>query len=544
MSGPVSSHRFAHRSAWAAALSLIVLAALALRLPGIFWERGLPQAPPGFTFHPDEPKFVKQIRFFDQKSPEGQGYVKGWATHGYLLRALLQRLFKTDEVNLILLLRSLSLLYGLLTIVLVAWIGQHLFRDPALGLWAAALLALSGLHVMQSHFGTADAVSAFYFTLSAALAARFERDRSEWVFAGFALAVGAALAIKFQLGLMPLAAWVCLRDERRWLRLLQAGLFIVAGFSIVSFFNYTPWELRDFYGMLREDVRITERTGGLHLDLAFVPKSLVAGMGFGAAGLVLLGAWRLARQGISAITARRPRWLGNPWTVWVIAGFSQYLLIANMDTRAPRQVLVLIPALCLVAAQGALRLCRARRGGVGSWAVGALLALLVAYQGWYASQVARLDGQDPRFAASQWLSTHIGPGERVTAYFRYSKVPGAYPLTEELADYILTTSTEYTRYLGRMDASEVFHGNSDAARLRFWNQLFRGELGYEKVQEFTLPTPTPELWLASRQELPGIGDWPGVGAFIPESVVIFKRRAAPQLRSPADAGAPQRRDGA
>lgn len=509
----------AHQRLTFALLAGLILAVAAwVRLPGLHWERGLPHASPGYTLHPDEWTFLAEVDGFHLKSPTGKGYVRGWTSHGWLLSQAARRLLGMEDVNLVTGFRALSLLYGLFTVGLMLLIGATLFRDRALGLLAASLLSLSGLHIVNSHFGTADAAAAFYFTLAIVLAVLCDRTRNEWAWLGLGAAVGAGLAVKFQLSLLPLVAVVCLRAPRRWLRLAQVSLALIASFELFSLFNYTPWEMRDFYHMLRRNVYVAPLPP---VDFLYGADILARGVGFGTSLLLVAAAIGWLLRARRAPVWQGGRWLRSQWLYFLIPAACQYAMVADMDFRSARQLVGLVPVVCLAAAQGALWLWRRAEGTTGRRLIGACLAAAIAYQGWYAWSIESLYVRDPRFAASRWLSARVQPGEAVTGYLWYSKIPGAYEVVEAPAEYVLGASLEYERYLRADDPADVVHPIGGPDRWRFWNQLFRGELDYEPVQRFTLMPSAPELRGRPRDAL-----GQGLGTFVPHTVVIFHQRGA------------------
>jgi len=253
---------------------------------------------------------------------------------------------------------------------------------------------------------------------------------------------------------------------------------------------------------------------------------IIPAIGFGALGLLLAGLMKAAAKGVLLLKGLRlKRIWESPWMVFVIPGSVHYLMVAGIDIRSVRQMLVLLPAVCLLAAFGAVaftRWVRRRRRAPTGWAAGLLLAALMMYQAGYAWGVGGLFAGDPRLAASRWLGEQVNAGQEVTAYMHYSRVPGSYRMVRHPSDYILTVSNEFSRYLGKTDPSQIFHCVGGMPRLRFWNQLFNGELDYRLVKKFRRTTAVPELRLARKR------GWSGLGTFIPSSVVIFKRQEGPE----------------
>jgi hypothetical protein len=505
------------RRLFPAALLLIAVLGGALRIPGLFWERGLGPAGKGHTFHVDEWTFVDEIRGFDRRSPTGKGYVRGWTAHGWVAEQIGYRFLKLRDIDVIPVLRWFSWGYGLLTVVLLGIVGAVLFGNRTLGLWAAFFLAASGLHVINSHFGTADSAATFYVLLAVLLAWLFDRTKSDWALLGLGLTVGAALAIKFQLSVLPLLAWVCLRDRQRALRLIQAGAALLAGFHLFSFFDYTIWEFRDFLRMAANSVVLVDEP---RFEAFYPIRKIIPGLGFGTAIVLAAGIAALAVRAGSAKAARHVRrWFESPWTLVLIPAAAQYWMVAEMDLRSARQVLVLLPAACLVAARGVVEIQRRRWRPAAGRLAAAGLALIAGYQLWSVWAIESRYRHDPRLAAAEWLAQSVQPDERVTAYLWYSRIPGPYPIVEEPAEYIVASSLEYERYLEADRPEHVFHDPDNRERWVFWRALFEGKLDYERAAVFEAPRLPIEARMRSRAGFPR-----DLGTFVPQRVIIFKQR--------------------
>lgn len=504
-------------------LMLIALAGGVLRLPGLSWEKGLVVQQVGYTLHPDESTFVTQIQAFDEKSPTGKGYVKGWSTHGYVLSKLASRFLNVRDIQIHLLMRYLSLLYALLTIVLVGWAGRILWNDPKMGVWGAVFLAVSALHIVHSHFGVADSAATFYCLLAIVFAVLYAKKKSEWLFLLLSFVVGVAIAVKFQLSLLPLVFWVCWVDQKRWLRVAQSCLLVIAGFQIASFFNYTPWEMKDFYHMLvYKNIRISTLPSH-SVDVVLLWKLLIPALGFGAVVFMFLGAGHLVVRGFNDGWRRFfRRCLESPWIWFLIPAVFQYAMFSYMDVKGARHILILVPAACLVAARGVVVLeQRLQRTRTVSWLFAPLMVSVLVYQVVYVGNVETLFSRDPRFQASRWLSERVLPQETVTAYSTYTRVPGRYSIVDYPSDYVLAASPMYRHYPESTHPTIGYHWGGGKQQQVFWNQLFRGELDYVRERVFYLDRVPLELRLGRR-----IGIENNMGAFIADKVVIFRKKHA------------------
>ena len=500
------------------ALFLIIALSTFFRLPGVWWERGLGLTTPrGYTFHIDENTFLYQISDFRRHSPNG--YVKGWGAHAFVLQKL-QEKCSGASISPVTAFRLISLIYGIATIILTGLVGYWLFQDFQLGLWSAFFLAFSGLHSINSHFGTSDACAAFYVLLSCVLGIYYRRQRSEWIFTLLCVVVGAALAVKFQLSLLPLLALVCLLDERRWLRLFQATLFVAAGVQIWRIFNYSPWDFIAFLKHLKNDnISVPVLNTTVFDGFLFIPEALIVSLGFGGILFLVLGA---AGSAPRIREYFRPgdwtRLADNPWLYFAIPAAVQFLLIAWMDFRGTRQLLPALPFLCLIAGHGAVRTLNWLGRPGSPWPPILVAASVIAYQLSCVRAIESSFTADPRFAASQWLSQNVKPAEKVTAYQEFSRILGGYELVKTPADYILTSSNEYGKYLGKKE-NEIYHFFGGPERLEFWNDLFNGRnKQYVLEKKFTRGESSLELSLANKMK------WPGLSDFIPHDVVIFKKK--------------------
>jgi hypothetical protein len=149
-------------------LCVILLAAFALRLAPILW--GVPLRPEVRGFHPDEPKVFGALAAF----PEIYGSTRPFSGYGTALQYLLGIVLlplkawvvwigeRPDEYKIMAQLASRlsSVLLGVGCIPLLYLLGTRLF-DRATATAAAALLAVSFYHTMNSAVGTLDVPLAF-----------------------------------------------------------------------------------------------------------------------------------------------------------------------------------------------------------------------------------------------------------------------------------------------------------------------------------------------------------------------------------------------
>ena len=345
--------------------------------------------------------------------------------------------------------RSWSAVTGALTVVLVGVIGLLLWpQRPAVAWTAAALLAVSGFHVSQSHSGTVDAPSVFfiYAFLALLVCAALRKSRAAaltsplllvpalwakyWVFALFAYA-----------GLAPLRVWryVSHGMSARRLVLVALATAILLGLLTNSAFQalglypllavcvlwylVIPWRrLRRpmvlwwlllpllAFGLCRIDLVAAYTTSGASgrfgsgfaaigwhkwlRNLVNVPAVLLVGLGLPACLFIAAGVGQACRD-----VARRRAWL---CLLLPVLAFTVYMAVLAPVTYY-RHYLPLLPAAALLAACGLY----ATRWAQRRW----FLALFFAWPALLALDMVSDYHSDPRIALRQWFASH--PNTRV-----------------------------------------------------------------------------------------------------------------------------------
>ena len=308
--------------------------------------------------------------------------------------------------------RCLTAALGSATILAVWAIGKRL-RDTLTGLFAAGLLALSFLHVRDSHFATTDVPMVFGVMLSVLLLVASNGSWQSLVVAG--IVSGLATSLKYNAALLVtvglfLEAHSAIVRREPW----RAGLYRSALFGLSmlgGFLVGTPFAIVD-----RQTFMAGIRFVGEHLSSGHVHDGQVlavsnapwvyasfmlpAAVGWpifvtGIAGLALL-AWQKPRLGIA----------------FVLFPAIYFVTASRGMTVLARYMLPVIPFLCIGAAY-AVRLAvepfRDRRlmAGVGTAAVVGLLLPS-------AIPVVRLDAllarPDNRLIVAKWIGEHVGAG--------------------------------------------------------------------------------------------------------------------------------------
>ncbi|HVN31432.1 MAG TPA: DUF2298 domain-containing protein [Thermoanaerobaculaceae bacterium] len=400
--------------------------------------------------------------------------------------------------------RALSALWGAATVILLFVLGRRLFGE-AVGLLAGVLLALTVLHVQNSHFATNDVLLTFLVLLALALMLRITEGGGAWVFAGAGAAVGLAVATKFSALplLLPLAVAALLRwrVDRNLGRALR-GVALALGCALLGFAAGEPYALLDARIYLRDVLEQSRmvRHAGLYPytnQYVGVPKVLydlrelvVWGMGplLGFAALVGT-ALRLRPKGKRVAAAD---WILLAWVV------PYFALTASFDVKFPRYLLPIYPMLILWGAawlQGWAERSRAGRLARGTVVAGTalyLLAFLAIYTRPHSS-----------VSASAWFYSHVPQGSKVLIQdwdegfplslpgrsaesYHVSSFPFYDPddtgkiarLARELAtsDYVVLQTKRLYGAVTRVPSKYPLTNN-------FFRELFAADLGYTLIRD-------------------------------------------------------------
>ena len=517
-----------------ALLALICVCAVGLRLAGVGWlADAVPH--PGYSFHPDVMRFVEPIADFENIRG-WRGYPVGFTSQLFVTATVLGYAgLDADPVTLI---RSISLSYGVLTIFLVGLLAWRLSGSGGFGALAAAFLALAPLHIINSHFGTPDGAATFFLYVTLIFGWRAVKHDRDLDFVLFVASVGVSLAMKFYFPLLVPLAIVTWMQPRRMERLLLAAFVLAGSFSIASFFNYTPWELKELVRMLLHDNLDTEDGFGPLQQLGLYAWDSIRALGIGAWLCFLVGAadamvraWRAWVGSGSSISERVVGFVNSPYIVPASA-FGVYLAaVLAADIHAPRHLLPFLPLMCFLAASGVTiiykRIAPRRTLGAG------ILLLLFAYQSYNALGIEAQYRRDIRNVLANEIDKLPVPPEEVATFSEYSLVRGT-RLTSPLEDarsepesaYFVTCDLEYARYFSADTADKVFHARGGQTRLDFYRKLFAQQLDYRVAFEIHRQARTLEERLAASGFLSHIGE------FLVNHCALFQRSSSSAHAAP------------
>lgn len=485
----------------AVCLGLILLLGVAARVPGLFW---------GYRFfgtelvvlHGDEP-------YYTVGHGPGSGFPQGLSVNVRVLGWTLRHVGLASVTEWgdwwFFAGRLVSLLYGVLTILVVYRLARAFFKDERVGLLAAFFLAVADLHVTYSHIGTPDSAAAFWFYAALASAHTGLERGSRIASVLAAVCAGASGAMRFQfMSVLPLA-WCVVRD-RAWrvvAPLLAAA--VATSFFVLNGFDVSPSQTLQIFTM----IGTWGDLGWKRLLLPVVHLAVIlVGVGLPVFVLAGYGVIRLIRAKRQEHRSWRG-FLADDQIVLCLAPLGAILQLSLVTLWAHRHAVVLVPFVAMLAAFGFAQL--SGRGLLSTrWATRALLLLVGIHLAVHVASVQAYFVDDPLEKAGRWLRAHVAPGEVLSSFA--APVPPEYPVIAEWkANYLILSARGYRRYLFKDFLPSRVTGRlvtpEDVAVRRIYNariedlerlqKLFRSELPYRLVKTIRLRFVTPELLLTN-----------------------------------------------
>ena len=514
-------------------LGLIALG-IVCRFVGLNWDEGL-------QLHPDE-RFVIDLvgkigwpsslaQWFDStRSPfnpanlDNVHYVYGqWPLLSGELAALATG--KSDLGGSLPLARGLSAVCDSLTVLLtfvVAW--RVLPRHFAL--FAATLVALSALHVQQSHFFTVDNFAAFWMLAAFWQGARWQRSgrARDALLCGACLGVAMACKISAVFIAFPLLVLLLFGVGKHPARQIIAGAIGCIALAFIAFRVFQPMAFAGQFGFfdVRPDMRfwndlaaqgaITNGTTDVPFNVQWVGRApwlfSLRNLGFWGYGwgLLVSGALGvfLALRGARERDENTPILLASALFCLILFGVQ-----GATFSKFTRYFLPMTPFMALLAAYAWQKLAswaanrRHRRATwllVGPPLVAGFTAL------WCVAVTSIYTRPHTRLEASRWIVKNIAPGTRVINETPWDE---GLPLgwapsgngglqSQLLNSYDADTPEKREHILKLLDESEWLFVSSGRSwqniprwpekwpmTSRFYYALWNGELGFVKAREFT-----------------------------------------------------------
>jgi len=501
------------------ALLLITALGAAVRLPGIFWGLDPHSDPSYIPYHPDEPYLAGlSNNLFADKEDKAISYPTGFPLQVALISLFSGHFKHIDIPGAILLGRTLSLLYGIMTILLIYLFTLELFGGKKAALAAALFLSLSGLHVTQSHYATADAAGVFWLYMTIFASLLFVRKKGDKYLLLAALSCGICLSLKLAAVSVIPVIYILSRDRGRRYR-IPAVLIILAVFALATGGRFGPGGLalsvrRLFY----DNVNVIKEHNTFLNPFVYLFGAVPA-VGLPVFLLFLYGTGRLTRtKAVKGVIKK------DVFFTVLLPAAVHIILISFLDVPFSRHILPAVPLLAVAAAYGFTALKKARLLRKKTAGLLWLALLISAYQLVYVASIERYFITDTRESAGMWIRENIPYGAEIAAT-PYAEIPalkaGYRTDLGFRSRYLILHESYYYRYIrselnplsGYPPWSRIYHG--DPGHFIKIQAILKGESPYKLIKAFRVKSLTPEMLLYKK----ALGTYP---LFIGDTL-IYKR---------------------
>jgi hypothetical protein len=384
----------------------IFAGAFVVRLVGI--DFGLP-----YMYHWDEHYLVTPIRQFlisGDLLPHMYCYPSAYIYLQFLFTPISYLLFilkggpaaraAMNPADFVLVGRSVTACVGAAAAVLVYYFAGRIWRDRLAGVIAAAVLALSPLHAMDSRYLTTDVPMATAAFLGFFLLSLYLEKRSTKVLVWAGAAFGAAVAFKYNAAFFVAAAVAVVAvNDRSWRRPLALGGAAVLGFLVLM-----PGMILE-NAVFRRDVHFISTeyfvTGYEKVPVTFIYIPYIRQLWL----YTMTPAPLLCAAAGLAVLLYRGRWRAAPFLI-LPAAYVVFLAVPRVYFN--RGLEPVLPYACLLAGLGAAVFLRSikrklKPAVAGAAAAAFLVLLFVRPAALTAREAAVLTREDRRTAAKEWF---------------------------------------------------------------------------------------------------------------------------------------------
>jgi len=415
-------------------LLFVLIIGASLRIIGLKW--GLPTNKyfHSASFHPDESEVLKAYQGINPRKLDFRlrtltVQTKG-TFHPYLMALWIKTasVFKLTKiyssfdyykanpkelVNLYIVGRSMSVVFGILTLILLFFFGKIVYGDYRIGLLSSFILAITPVHIINSHYISTDITLTFLTTVILILSFHIAKNGGIKTYISTGILLGIAGATKYSIAplvIIPLLAHILSGKKITDRKLIYYFLFIPAGFFIGN--PYSLIEPGSFISSLKSSLEINTTNPVTQNTLdCFGPQNnflfyffTATKYGFGIPlSLLFLSSLIYAfikREKTDIIFAG-----------WVIIFWSFISLMSPW--QLVRWQLPYVPVLCLLAA----RFIVAVSAGGNKYIRLSLLSaacLIFFYTALYSISCVKIMAEkDVRDEASEWIESNIPEGKRI-----------------------------------------------------------------------------------------------------------------------------------
>lgn len=498
-------------------LMLLVIGGF-FRFYNLNWDSGL-------GFHPDERNNIV-LPAYNLKPP----YKPDNFTYGsftiYVYHFTSQALFNTTldqswltAEKIAVIGRFYSALFSMLIIILIFYLGKVLYSD-IIGILAATFTTFNVGLIQAAHFATTEtilAVTGILTTLAGYLITKRKNYSSGYLLFGLILgiATGAKITALVFLPSFLLAHIIFLSKKQIWYRnlfmlislsLATLSFFIISPYSILSFDDFrTSFQFENDIANGKTPMFFTTQFQETSPYIFQIGKILFWILGLPTLLLGFLGFLIVFCQNIKKFN--NPKLL-----LWFIPLF-YFLYFGSIFAKWTRYMLPIIPFFCIFSAITLINIYRLSKTKFTKYITILLIVFILVWQSFYALAFLKIYRQkDTRIEASEWIYQTIPFGSSLLlepldvvalpisiqdksssdymhSWFEFYDLDQNEPikqtalvkkLAEQLAriDYIIIGSRRI--YANRLRLSHKFPTTA-----LYYNRLFDGSLGFEKIKQFT-----------------------------------------------------------
>lgn len=490
-------------------LVIILLIGSFLRFYNLNWDDM-------YVFHPDELNIdiaVSKIRFFSQLNPHFFQY-NGLSIYLYRATGELLRFISQNDSwvknfgNINLIGRFYSALFSSITVFLIYKLSFMLFNSKKTALLTSLFLSLTVSLIQSAHFAVTESLLIFFLVLIAILTTTFLKSPSFKNIILLGIASGMALAVKTTalsfLIFSAIALIICFFQKKQFFHFKKIAIFCLVFLfaTFLSFFLFSPYSFIAWKsyskGMLSEQKIITGKTM-VHWNFQFLhtkPYLFQIKNLFWQMGPILPFTSLIGFIFYCLLFFKFKNRKIIPLLIWTWAYF---LTIGSLFVKYVRYFNLLLPSFCLFSAFF-LSAIRKKNKLIGKLLMNLTIITTSLYAFAFFSIYLK---EQTRITASKWIFNNIPEkskllkeDEHLPIYLRnyptkHYETLNHYPLfapdnNQKLNSYIQNLSrADYIIISTRRTYAVISRLKNDfPLSSYYYEQLFNGNLGYQKIAEF------------------------------------------------------------
>lgn len=494
------------RQTWIVLAGIIAVGAF-LRFYNLNWDQG-------FYFHPDERNIataVSKIHFFDNLNPEFFAY-GGFSIYLYRFFGEIIILLTNDpqwvsswgKINLIG--RYFSAFVSTITLIPLYFLAKKIFNKEVAQI-SVVIFAFTVTSIQAAHFAVTESLLVFFVTLLALLSQQILQKSNFNIYLLTGAILGLSTATKttsLSFATLPLFAWfstVTFDFKNIFSKFIFLVIFLFAAFftfTIFSPYTFLSWD--KFLESMQYETGVIKGTLPVPYTMQFTnttPFVYQIKNFFWQMGPIATFSW----LGILILTFKTLKEKSTSYLFFLSFPFLYFLYIGSLYTKFIRYMVPLVPFLAITCAFS-LYYIKTKSKFVGQFLIIIFVTLTIL---WALSFSSIYNKEQTRISASRWIYANIPAGSYIIGEHWDDGLPlplkgqnlGQYKI-EQLTIYEPDNPAKLDYYIQKLSEADYIILNS--RRLygtlinlpakyplssRYYQLLFAGELGFEKVAQFS-----------------------------------------------------------